>query len=627
MRYNKKNYAKIILIIFVIMCSSLICVAKSNAAVWLSARSITLAPKEKCKLYLYGTSKKCKWSSTNKKVATVSKTGRITAKKAGKATIKAKYGKKTKKCNVVVKNAAITDDNSYYEYTIKFNNSTKKSKSIATNDTDDRQVSLEKTEVALVAGESTYISLSNSEYNDDIECISSNESVATASGSYRGINVKCISEGTAVITVTVNKSRTLTCQVRVARKFEANTQSIEVPYHTKAQIDINVPFDEVSLSSQDETIATVDSNGMVYGVYVGSTRIDVKYMGNEYRIYVKVILSPSDFSYKAKQVIHVGQTGHMNFVCTNEDIINNFSATIECDSNGVCDIDSYGNIYAKKLGKSFVRINIGTVASFICDVEVYEFQIPEEDTVYRIGDTDIIECKWMSVDEYTVTSSDENVVKVSPWYSEDYKLEAVASGKAVLTFTCGDYSVERKVSVAKGVVDAIKSNDYLGYNDDEKHTLQTVRAVIDNNTSPGMSTAQKVKAIHDYLVLNCDYDYSILQNGRVPNEPYSYVGVFRNRKAVCNGYAMAFALCMKVLDIPCKKVVGSANNNSHAWNQVLIDGTWYYIDVTWDDPIINGGIDSGYIRWNYYLSVPLWSDHEFGSSYEITDFDSYLRFD
>ena len=50
--------------------------------------------------------KKVKWSTSNKKVAIVSKKGKVTGKKAGKATITAKIGKKKYKCKITVKKKA-----------------------------------------------------------------------------------------------------------------------------------------------------------------------------------------------------------------------------------------------------------------------------------------------------------------------------------------------------------------------------------------------------------------------------------------------------------------------------------------------------------------------------------------
>lgn len=48
------------------------------------------------------TNKKIKWSSSNKNVASVNAKGKVTAKKAGRATITAAVGKKKYKCNVTV---------------------------------------------------------------------------------------------------------------------------------------------------------------------------------------------------------------------------------------------------------------------------------------------------------------------------------------------------------------------------------------------------------------------------------------------------------------------------------------------------------------------------------------------
>ncbi len=52
--------------------------------------------------------KKAKWKSSSKKVATVSGSGKITAKKAGKTTISVKVAGKTLKCTVTVKKAGST---------------------------------------------------------------------------------------------------------------------------------------------------------------------------------------------------------------------------------------------------------------------------------------------------------------------------------------------------------------------------------------------------------------------------------------------------------------------------------------------------------------------------------------
>ena len=55
------------------------------------------------KLKVKNNKKKVKWSTSNKKVAKVSKKGKVKGIKAGKATITAKVGKKAYKCKIKVK--------------------------------------------------------------------------------------------------------------------------------------------------------------------------------------------------------------------------------------------------------------------------------------------------------------------------------------------------------------------------------------------------------------------------------------------------------------------------------------------------------------------------------------------
>jgi|GEM_PF-2854341 len=105
MKKNMKKYL-MVLLAFLLVCTGIpgSSLQVQAASVSLSQRKLTLAPKQKRTLRLIGTSKKAKWSSSNTKVVSVSKSsGRITAHKTGKATITAKLGKKKYKCAVTVK--------------------------------------------------------------------------------------------------------------------------------------------------------------------------------------------------------------------------------------------------------------------------------------------------------------------------------------------------------------------------------------------------------------------------------------------------------------------------------------------------------------------------------------------
>ena len=72
------------------------------SAVKLNRNKMTVSVDDKQTLKVTGTSKKITWSSSNKKIASVSSKGVVKALKAGKATITAKVGGKQLKCKVTV---------------------------------------------------------------------------------------------------------------------------------------------------------------------------------------------------------------------------------------------------------------------------------------------------------------------------------------------------------------------------------------------------------------------------------------------------------------------------------------------------------------------------------------------
>ena len=100
--------------------------------------------------------------------------------------------------------------------------------------------------------------------------------------------------------------------------------------------------------------------------------------------------------------------------------------------------------------------------------------------------------------------------------------------------------------------------------------------------------------IHDWLVDNMEYDTGELERyGGTPDpdndNPY---GALVKGKGICEGYTRTFQLLMDLAGIECISVYGNSDNGmeygEHAWNQVCLDGEWYIVDVTWDDPLYSG---------------------------------------
>ncbi len=167
--------------------------------------------------------------------------------------------------------------------------------------------------------------------------------------------------------------------------------------------------------------------------------------------------------------------------------------------------------------------------------------------------------------------------------------------------------------------EAYKSGDYSSLTENERFVLDEASKVIDEYITADMQDFEKVHAIHDYMILNCTYDLDELDE-RKGADAYSFCpeGFFKNGKAVCSGYSSTFQLFMDLLDIPCITVENAYANepgNDHAWNVVFVRGKWYYVDITWDDPVPD-------MNWKYH-SFLLVNTNEMKSTGHIWDEDKY----
>ena len=137
-----------------------------------------------------------------------------------------------------------------------------------------------------------------------------------------------------------------------------------------------------------------------------------------------------------------------------------------------------------------------------------------------------------------------------------------------------------------------------------------------NNILAGMPTGsdyEKELYLHDVLVNKVTYTSSKLE------EQNGYTTLV-DGKGVCAGYAFALQYLLMRAGIQSYYVVGFAGEN-HAWNLAKIDGKWYYVDATWDDPL-NNGSDDPYSPYYSYFNITtkkLKEDHTpFDTPYNVT---------
>ncbi len=118
---------------------------------------------------------------------------------------------------------------------------------------------------------------------------------------------------------------------------------------------------------------------------------------------------------------------------------------------------------------------------------------------------------------------------------------------------------------------------------------QEIVATIAKNAK---TDVEKIKAVNDYIVANTAY------TEQTKSSPHSAYTVLAEHGGVCQGYALLAHSMLQKLGFETKYIVGYVGQEDHAWNLVKLDGQWYHLDTTWNDPVPDR---KGAIRYQYFL--------------------------
>ena len=134
---------------------------------------------------------------------------------------------------------------------------------------------------------------------------------------------------------------------------------------------------------------------------------------------------------------------------------------------------------------------------------------------------------------------------------------------------------------------------------------EKVNWIVSNYITAGMSEEEKALALHNWIIFNARYDMTYRNQ--------SPAGVLTRGYGVFQSYAEAYEQLLTRAGLANRLLTGTAHNSNgwirHAWNLVRIDGQWYHVDPTWDDPLTSTKQDTaddspvvtGYERTKYFL--------------------------
>lgn len=111
----------------------------------------------------------------------------------------------------------------------------------------------------------------------------------------------------------------------------------------------------------------------------------------------------------------------------------------------------------------------------------------------------------------------------------------------------------------------------------------------------GDTDINNIRRIHDYII-----DHSVYDSNRSDYNDTTYrsdiaYGPLLQGYGICGGYTDAMELFLEELGIQSYKI----SSEQHVWNAIYLDGEWYHLDLTWDDPVTSTG--ENLIEHNFFL--------------------------
>lgn len=368
------------------------------------------------------------WESSDKSVATVDANGKVTALKDGSATITAKVGKLTATCALTVQEKKLTG------------------------------ISLDKTALELSKGQSSEalkVIYTPADTTDDktVTWSSADEKIATVKN---GV-VTAKATGTTKITATVGTHKA-ECTVTVNAKLtgiKVTPDKVTVEKGQKANLNVTyLPADTtdekaVTWKSENESVATVDENGVVTAVAGGKTKVIATAKANNKITAVcevKVPIHTESIALNKTEITDLlkGKTEKLevSFIPSNTEDSREVKWT--SSAADIAAVDANGTVKALKEGTATITATTAdgkhtasctvTVKEIhLTDVKLDEMKNPSE--LFK-GEKHQIKIRLNPIDTtdnviYTFASSDEKVVSVD----KNGMVTALKNGKATITIT------------------------------------------------------------------------------------------------------------------------------------------------------------------------------------------------
>lgn len=181
------------------------------------------------------------------------------------------------------------------------------------------------------------------------------------------------------------------------------------------------------------------------------------------------------------------------------------------------------------------------------------------------------------------------------------------------------YNAYRRVYVSTNSFDKVEIRIEKSYTKDNINSInQKLDQIIKEIITDDMSDKEKITVFHNYIIDNTVYDSNYLETNLndIDNPSHKALGPLFFGRALCGGYADVMAIFLNRLNIPNYRI----SSSDHIWNFVYLDNNWYHLDLTWDDPVTDSGVN---MRLDTFLLITTEQLENLNTNYHIYDKNVY----
>ena len=561
------------------------------------------------------------YTTSNKNIVPCTGSGAIQGRKPGTAVVTVKlYNGVTAQCKVTVKKAPTS-------------------------------AALSLSEVTLGVGESYrfYCTVPDGTAARVRDYSVSNKNVLTLNGN----TITAKSTGTAVVTVKLYNGVTAQCRVTVqkpptsaALNLTELTLGVGESYALFCRLPSGTASYAKTYTAENKNFVTC-SNNVLTGRKPGTTTVTVKlYNGVTAQCKVTVRQEPTmvSLNYSALSM-GIGETAALKCVLPSGTA--SYHKTFSVSDRTIVSCDANGQLKALSEGTATVTVKLYNDRSAQCKVTVAPppqyIGVADDLAVLDIGETFRITPQTeagLAYSGVTYTSGDKNVATVS----SDGLVRAVGAGTTDITLTTyNGYSA--KVAV---IVYGTKSGSYFPDMDETARYLNQatlrpmktncpqlddlVGSILSSVTNSGMTTAQKVQAVYDYLAQNSTYGYGYIPV-ELPGSYYHYSDywivtsaypLLKNHVGTCENFSAALTVLLRRIGLEANSVEGlvgmrAGGKGGHYWTDVVIKGK----HCVFDAQVENNNLGYGGTVYHYWYGMKPeynYRSYEYQSLIPVIDF-------